>query len=67
MKASSNTPSRTSIGAEHPDFPMLEIGGYRIGPCVHGGWWVENEHGEGMQTNADRLIRMLDTFWMENF
>lgn len=66
-KGVSLTPSKLSITAEHPDFPMIELGGYRIGPCVHGGWWIENEDGEGMQTDADALIRMLDEFWMRYF
>jgi len=65
--ASCTDRSAKSIAEQHPDFPAIEIGGYRIGPCVHGGWWVENEHGEGMQTDADALIRMLNTFWMQNF
>lgn len=56
-----------SIAEQHPDFHEIEIGGYRIGPCVHGGWWVENEAGEGMQTDADHLIRMLDEFWARHF
>lgn len=59
--------SDKSIAEQHPDWPALEIGGYSIGPCVHGGWWIENEDGEGMQVSSGALVDMFGAFWARNF
>lgn len=58
---------RKSIAEKHPDWPTLEIGGYKIGPCVHDGWWIENEDGEGMQVSTLSIVRVLDIFWARSF
>lgn len=46
----------------------LEIGAYKISPWPgpEGGFWIEHESGEGMQT-GQRLIDAIHKFYQENF
>ncbi len=46
----------TSCGFELYDNPRLTLNVI-----------IANEAGEGMQTDADHLIRMLDEFWARHF
>lgn len=55
------------IAEQHPDWPALTVGEYSVGPCVHGGWWIENGDGEGMHVQTEALVDMFDAFWAKNF
>jgi len=53
-----------------PDFCAvcsLWIGKYTVDPLVDGGMWVENELGEGMMIEEDKLIDFIDKLWGDEF
>jgi hypothetical protein len=45
----------------------LSIGLYTIRPYQHGGFWIENGLGEGMQVTENAIAHALEMFWRENF
>lgn len=67
MTGDTRSPVSSSIRAVHDNWPSMIVGPYSIGPCVHGGWWIENADGEGMQVRSEILVKALDAFWKENF
>lgn len=52
---------------EDDSAPMLTIGRYTIMPYQHGGFWIRNEEGEGMQVSALALEQVIRDFWREAF
>ena len=47
--------------------PMITIGRYTIMPYQHGGFWIRNEDGEGMQVSERALEQVIRDFWREAF
>ena len=56
-----------SVVADEKNVVCLTIGDFTIKPYQHGGFWMENELGEGMQVREELLERALREFWHENF
>lgn len=66
-EAKRNRPSSKTVLPESRNVVVLYIGDYAVMPYQHGGFWVENEIGEGMQVKEETLERALREFWHEHF
>jgi hypothetical protein len=64
------TDADKALDFEELGVPLIQIGGFWLTHCAHGGLWLATDGGEGMQMDGATLKAFeshIQRFWKENF